>query len=386
MHHIQETTDTYPFLYYQRILIKGYISLNLPVIMAIKSTLGDGYIYLRQHLKGIRIRDFDNTLQIDPTRPARPLVARDPTRGLLLNETVTMDVRVRGRSEAMAWAYTKDDQPRIANTETYTEFLACMPLRDHSVPNFNLVTDYFGSFIDWYRIITGDVSMTGPEHWNSHVPIYSQCTMDIRAHRGRPIDEIVIDINPNGFTPLMFHTDVEPNETGTTRTQDGDLTHEQRIAHYLAIGHSLPSVHRRFADVLHLAQETKDWALVALCMYPVFEQYLDDFLTEVATRSSGFKTILERKRAKDDVIYVGQRIKWLPNALRRLGFDPSSVGSYFEDLEAANSERVQVVHCNKKPTFQEAANFTRILTNTVFLCETVLERDPPYVVAVKRLD
>lgn len=162
------------------------------------------------------------------------------------------------------------------------------------------------------------------------------------------------------------------------------VPHEQRIANYLGTGKELASVYRRFAEILHLAQETKDWALVALCMYPIFEQYLDEFMKEVAARSSDFNSYLAAKRGAEEIVYVGERIKWLPRALRSLGFEPGSVGSYFGDLEVANSERVQVVHFNKQPQFNEATNFARILTNTVLLCETALEREPPFIVPIRK--
>ena len=45
MQHICETPDVFPFLYYQRVFIKGYIALAVPVVMAIKSEVADGYAH-----------------------------------------------------------------------------------------------------------------------------------------------------------------------------------------------------------------------------------------------------------------------------------------------------------------------------------------------------
>lgn len=205
MKHIQETSEVYPFLYYQRVFIKGYIALNLPLVMAVTSDVGNGYVYIRRHMNGLRIRDLNNGFVRD-AQSAAAVVRANPLRGVQIDQTVSVDLTVKGRDGSFTWMYTKDDVPRIVNSETHTEFLACMPLKTREVPNFNLVTTYLSSFIDWYRMVTGDISMTGPDHWNSHLPVYSECLVDIRAHRGRLIDELVVDVNPRGFAPRIYFT------------------------------------------------------------------------------------------------------------------------------------------------------------------------------------
>lgn len=385
MQHIRETAEVFPFLYYQRVFIKGYIALALPLIMAVRSEIADGYIYIRRHIHGLRLRDLDNGFARLASGGAPSGLKANPIRGIEVANTVSVDLTVKGREDAFTWVYSKDDLPRIVNSETHTEFLACVPVKDRTaLPNFNLVTSYLSSFIDWYRMVTGDVSMTGADHWNSHIQIYGESLVDIRTHRHRPIDDIVIDVYPEGYVPKIFHFDVEPNETGSVNAVSDGVSHEQRIANYLASGKALPLVHRRFAEILHLAQETRDWALVVLSMYPVFEQYLGEFIKEVGERSPAFKSFVESKRKKDDIVYVGDRIKWLPNALHQLGYVPASVGAVFGELEKANQERIQVVHFNKRPSFQEAMDFARILTNTVLLCETALGNETPYVVALEK--
>jgi hypothetical protein len=234
-------------------------------------------------------------------------------------------------------------------------------------------------------MVTGDISMTGPDHWNSHVPMYSECVVDVSVYGDQTFDEIVVNIQPDRFEARMFHFDLEPNETATTRVVDDEISHEQRIAHYLATGKTVPLVHRRFAEILHLAQETKDWALVALSMFPVFEQYFDEFMRDVGARSAEFNSFLKARHEKRRPVFIGEKIRWLPNALMRLGHAPSSVDSYIVELEQANQQRVNVVHYNKQPTFDEAMDFARILTNAVLLCETALGRVSPYIVPLENL-
>jgi hypothetical protein len=356
--------------------------------MAVRSELANGYIYIRRHVRGLRIRDISNSFVRSESGGQPVGVKADPLRETDVANCVAVDVHAKGRNDTLTWLYTKDDLPRIINDETHTEFLACVPTRERvgtPIGHFNLVRSYFDRFIDWYRMVTGDISMTGPDHWNSHIPMYSECLVDISSYGDRPLDEIVVDIAPNRFEPRIFHFDVEPNETAMIQVADDEISHEQRIAHYLATGKTVPIVHRRFAEILHMAQETKDWGLVALSMFPVFEQYFDEFMREVGARSAEFKLFLDERYKKRRVPFIGEKIKWLPSALTRLGYAPSSVESYIAELEQANQHRVQVVHYNKQPTFEEAMNFARILTNAVLLCETALGHDSAYVVPLEKL-
>jgi hypothetical protein len=50
MQHIRDGADVFPFLYYQRVFIQGYIALSVPLVMAVKSEIADGYVYIRRHL------------------------------------------------------------------------------------------------------------------------------------------------------------------------------------------------------------------------------------------------------------------------------------------------------------------------------------------------
>jgi hypothetical protein len=171
------------------------------------------------------------------------------------------------------------------------------------------------------------------------------------------------------------------------------VPHEQRIGHYLASGTTVPEALRRFAEILHLAQETKDWALVALSMFPVFEQYFDGFIRDVSARSGPFKAFVDgkynknmkKKKRNKRVIFIGERIDWISTALTHLGYDPKSAETYIDELKKANEERIQVVHSNKKQTAQDAMSLARRLINTFCLCETALGNELPYVVALCKL-
>jgi len=388
MNHITAAAAEFPFLYYQRIFVKGYFAFATPSVMPIHSALADGYIYIRRRTKGLRIRDLDNAFTRDKPHGQPVGVRANPARNIEVKNYLSAEVRIKGRDESLAWLFSRDDLPRIINDETFTEFLACLPVKQSSgspIGNLNIVTAYYASFIDWYRIITGDVSMTGPEDWNSHIPIYGECLVDIRGHGDRTIDEVVLDVDPGAFSPVMFHTDVEPNETGPRSKPTGDISDEERIAHYLRTGKTLPPIHKRFADILHLAQETKDWALVALSMFPVFEQYFDGFMRAVGSRYPAFQNFMDERTPKNGIVFFGTRIRWMSEALTQLGYVASSVQQFIDDLILANEERVQVVHHDKKPLFEEGMHLARRLTNAVFLCETALGNDSPYVVAIEKM-
>lgn len=386
MEHIRETATTWPFLYYQRLFVKGYIAIAVPYVMAMTSELATGYIYIRRHTQGLQFRDLNNAFQISDAGGGPIAVRLDPLRDVL--NAVSCDVLVRGRTGKFYWLYTKDDLPRIVNSETHTEFLACVPVKrptDPLVGNFELVRTFFSRFVDWYRIVTGDVSIVGPDHWKSHIPMYSEELVDITSFGERPIDEIVAEVYPERLSPQIFHFDVDPAEVGTVNNAADGVSNEQRIAHYLAAGQTLPEVHRRIGDIVQLVQETKDWALAALAMFPVFEQYFDSFINEVGTRNASFKAWLDARRGKKRVVFIGEKIGWLPEALTALGFNPASVAPYLQDLKRANEERIQVVHYNKRPTMDESRDFAGIVTRTVVLCETALGNPSPYIVPMGRL-
>jgi hypothetical protein len=335
----------------------------------------------------LRIRDLSNAFIRNVSGGAPIGVKESPARDLA--NSVSADVMARGRNDPFTWVYTKDDLPRIVNEETYTEFLACAPVKRSEgspIGNFNLVSSYFSNFIDWYRLVTGDISITGPGHWNAQIPMHYDCLVDIRSKTGCPIDEIVQEIDPLHFNPLMFHVDLEPNETGSVNATSGGISHEQRIANSLAAGKTVSVVHKRFADILHLAQETKDWALVALAMFPVFEQFFDEYIKEVCARNSAFDSFVTKKRGRRNVVYIGERIGWIADTLTYLGFDAASGKPYFRELKEANEQRVQVVHFNKRPTFEEAMFLARVLTNAVLLFETALGRETAYLVPLAKLD
>jgi hypothetical protein len=375
MKHITGTAQDFPYLYYQRIFVKGYFALAVPSLMPVHSELVDGYIYIRRRTKGLRVRDLENAF-------TRPVLQGE------VKNCVSAEVRVKGREESLTWLYTRDDLPRIINDETFTEFLVCVPAKANSglpVGDMRIISEYYTNFVDWYRIVTGDISMTGPDHWNSHVPMYGECLINISNYGTRTIDEIVIDVDPAPFSPVMFHADVEPNEMGSVNKPSGGLANEERIAHFLRDGKVVPVVHKRFADILHLAQETRDWALVALSMFPVFEQYFDGFMRKVGARSSAFQKFMDERTPKSGFVFFGKRIGWMNEALTQLGYDAGSVQGFIDDLSLANEERVQVVHYNKKPSFEESMHLARRLTNAVFLCETALGNDSAYVVAIKAI-
>ena len=388
MQHIQETAAVFPFLYYQRIFVKGYVVLGIPAVFAVTSDIAKGYIYLRRRTQGLRIRDLSNAFIRDASG-GQPIGLRDkPDRDLA--KSISADVMARGRDAPLTWLYTKDDLPRIINEETFTEFLACVPVRHAQEPpvgDFSLVSTYFSNFIDWYRFITGDLSITGPQHWNSHIPMHSECLVDIRQTSGQLIDEVVLQVDPPHFAPRMFHIDLEPNETATANPLSDGVMHEQRIANFLAEGKKVPIVHRRLADILHLTQETKDWGLVALSMFPVFEQYLDGYFEQVCARNSAFKNFMTKERRGRKIIYIGERVKWIPVSLTHLGFDAAAAQSFYEQTVWANEERVRVVHYNKQPTFEEAMNLARVVTNAILMFETALGQETAYAVRlVKRRD
>lgn len=385
MQHIQETAAVFPYLYYQRLFVKGYLVVEVPSVFAVTSDVTKGYVYIRRRTKGLRIRDLNNGF-IRSVSHGQPIGVREsPVRDLA--NSISAEARAYGRDEPLTWVFTKGDLPRIVNDETYTEFLACAPVRDRRDPligNFNLVSTYFNNFIDWYRLITGDISITPPGHWNSHIPMHSECVVDIRSRGSQPIDEVILDIDPSGFQPGMFHVDLERNEAGSANAASGGFSNEQRIANFLATGKTVPLVHKRFAEILHLAQETRDWALVALSMFPVFEQFFDKYIEEVSAQSATFAAFAKNERRNRKIVYIGERLTWIPHTLVHLGFDAAAAEPYFVELKQANEERVQVVHFNKQPAFQDATNLARILTNAVFLFEAALGRETAYRVPLIR--
>jgi hypothetical protein len=388
MDHITDTAQIFPFLYYQRIFVKGYLAFAVPAVMPVRSALVDGYIYIRRRTRGLRIRDLENAFTRDDSHGPPTGVINNPVRNIEAKNCISAQVNIWGRDEPFTWLYSRDDLPRIVNDETFTEFLACVPVRHSSgapVGDLNIITTYYASFIDWYRIVTGDISMVGPDHWNSHIPMYGECLVDIRGTGDKKIDEVVLDVDPTSFSPIMFHADVEPNEKGSVNKPVGGISNEERIAHYLRRGLAVPLVHKRLADILHLAQETRDWALVALSMFPVFEQYFDEFMLTVGSRYPAFQNFMDERTPKSGIVFFGKRIGWMNEALTQLGYSASSVKQYIDDLSVANEERVQVVHYAKTPSFEDSMLLARRLSNAVFLCETVLGNDSPYVVVIEKI-
>jgi len=161
MQHIRKTVKDFKFLYYQRHLVKGCFAVPTPTIFAIKSPIGDGYVYLRQQIEALQIRDFDNAFERSVAHGNAPIgVKKVPVRGI--PDGISMELGLHGRSESQTWVMTKDNLPRIANEETFTEFLACIPLRtrdDPIVGKYNLISDYYERFIDIYRLISGDAAV-----------------------------------------------------------------------------------------------------------------------------------------------------------------------------------------------------------------------------------
>jgi hypothetical protein len=150
MTHVEGTALDFPFLYYQRAFIKGYVALDLPAVFCIKSDFPNGYIYLRRHIKGLRIRDLDNGF-VRLTASGQPNAVRaNPVRNIDIANCTAADVSVKGRKERMTWLYTKDDLPRIINDETHSEFIACIPVKNSIEPpvgSFNLIASYLDRFV-----------------------------------------------------------------------------------------------------------------------------------------------------------------------------------------------------------------------------------------------
>jgi hypothetical protein len=119
-------------------------------------------------------------------------------------------------------------------------------------------------------------------------------------------------------------------------------------------------------------------------MFPVFEQFFDEYLKEACARSAAFAAWVAKKRGGRRVIHIGERLGWIADSLTYLGFDSASGEPFFRELKDANEERVQVVHFNKKPTFEEAMKLARIVTNAVFLFEAALGRETAYGVPLVR--
>jgi len=120
-------------------------------------------------------------------------------------------------------------------------------------------------------------------------------------------------------------------------------------------------------------------------MFPVFEQYFDGFMRAVGSRYPAFQNFMDERTPKNGIVFFGTRIRWMSEALTQLGYVASSVQQFIDDLILANEERVQVVHHDKKPLFEEGMHLARRLTNAVFLCETALGNDSPYVVAIEKM-
>jgi hypothetical protein len=175
------------------------------------------------------------------------------------------------------------------------------------------------------------------------------------------------------------------NEIGLQKKASPDQSHEARIGHYLSSGFQVAPAFRRIAEILNLAQTTRDWTLVPLAMMPVFEQYLEEFMRSVSAQNSTFKNFVAKQSEKKRMIFVSDKIEWISVALKALGWDPASADSFISELRAANKERVQVVHYNKQSTFQESTRICAAIMNNVILLETALGREVAYAAPLKRL-
>ena len=390
MKHIQKTVKDFKFLYYQRHLIKGYFALPTPTVFAIKSPVGDGYVYLRQRIDALQIRDFDNGFLRSVGHGNAPIGVREvPVRGI--PEGFSLEAQLRGREETQTWVLTKGDLPRIVNEETYTEFLACIPLKsrdDPVVKNYALISDYYERFIDIYRLVSGDSAVMHFESGLSFTPFTGEAMVEIADHVTQTFDEIIIEHHPKDFNHRMFQCDFHFTETGSTHSYFDENEREWRVGHYLAAGLDVDPFHRRIADLIGVTQEARDHTLLVLAAFPVFETFLNSYIGEVRKRVSDFDAFVTRKEQKlgSNFVQIGTRLKWPPTAIQMLGFETSSVEDYFRAINEANELRREVVHEGKTVKAEEAGEFIHKLTMCVSLCETSLGRAQVFASPLRRAD
>jgi len=377
MKHIRKTVKDFKYLYYQRYLIKGYFALHTPTIFAIKSPVRDGYAYLRQRIDALQIRDFDNRFQRAPSSGVPVGVAKEPIRGIA--DALSLNIKLHGREEVQTWVLTKGDFPRIINEETFTEFLACIPIKNRDDPiigDYSLIRDYYERFIDVYRLVSGDATLSHFDAGLSFIPFIGEATVEIEDHATETFDEIVQNYSPKNFTHNMYQLDVDSSEAGSVNAYFDEMSRAERVGHYLATGLEVDPFYRRIADVIGVAQQVRDHTLVVLMAFPVFETFYDNYLAVVRRKVPGFKKFMDKKEKKmrGSFVPIGTRLKWLPTAICMLGFDSEPVGKYFAAIEEANELRKEVVHHGRQVDAQEAREFIQKLTMCVLLCETSLGR------------
>jgi hypothetical protein len=390
MKHIQKTVKDFKFLYYQRHLIKGYFALPTPTIFAVKSPIGDGYVYLRQRINALQIRDFDNGFLRSVSHGNAPIGVRAvPVRGI--PDGISMELALRDRDYTQTWVMTKDDLPRIVNEETYTEFLACIPIKtrdDPIVGKYQLISDYYERFIDVYRLVSGDAAVAHFESGLSFMPFTGEEIVEIEDHVTETFDEIVVNYYPKDFAHNVFQVDVHYTETGSVNAYHDEMERAERIGHFLATGLEVDPFHRRLADLIGVAQQARDHTLLVLSAFPVFETFYSAYLDEVRARAPEFDAFVHRKEQKANArfIQIGTRLEWLPTAISMLGFDASSVGGYYSAIMEANELRRATVHDGKQVGAEEAAQFIQKLTMCVNLCDTSLGRAEVFVSPLKLPD
>lgn len=367
----------FKFLYYQRQLVKGFFALPTPTIFAVRSPVGDGYIYLRKRIDTLRIRDFDNGFLRSVDTGAPIGVRKVPVRGI--GDGLSVEAQLHGRPGTQTWVFTKEDLPRLVNEETFTEFIACIPLKtreDPIVGKYTLISDYYERFIDVYRLISGDAAVAHFDSGLSFMPFTGEAMVEVAEHVTETFDEIVVNYYPRNFDHRMFQLDVDYTESGSVNAYHDEMQRAERVGHYLATGLEVNAFHRRVSDLMAVAQQARDHTLLALSAFPVFETYYNGYIAEVRRVVPEFNAFVSRKekRAGDNPIHIGTKLEWLPAALSALGFDTSSVEEYFRGIAEANRLRQETVHEGKRINAEEAGRFLHRLTMCVNLCETSLGR------------
>ncbi|TWB15534.1 hypothetical protein FBZ89_114128 [Nitrospirillum amazonense] len=388
MTHIRQTVKEFKFLYYQRYLAKGFFNFIAPSIVAVKSPVRDGYIYIRQYINVLQVRDFDNGFIFDGQNGAPIGVKNSLVDGI--PESISAKIKILGRSDDQTWSFTKGDFPKIINDETFTEFIVCVPVKDLSdkiIGDYSLISDYYSRFIDIYRMVSGDSSVIRFGEGAAFVPFTGEAVVEIASHVTESIDEIVASYYPRNFTNNMFQFDAHQAEIGSVNQYHNEIERAKVVAHFLATGLDVPPFHRRISDIINISQKARDYTLLALAAFPVFETFYDSYIKEVRTVSKEFNVFVCGKERKSNggFIMIGERIKWLPVAIKMLGFDTSILGLYFRKIEEINKIRGDIVHNGRELGVDESNKFIQWLTMCVVLCETSIGKATVYAVPLKRL-
>jgi hypothetical protein len=379
----------FKYLYYQRHLVRGHFALPIPTIFAIKSPVGDGYVYLRRRISALQIRDFDNGFVRSISNNSPIGVKNVPVRGIA--DGVSMDARPHGRDEAQTWVFTKGDLPRLINEETFTEFLACIPLKDRNDPivgTYRLIADYYERFIDVYRTVSGDAAVAHFASGRSFVPFTGETMIEIADHVTQTFDEIVVNCDPKNFDHRMLQMDTHYTEKGSANPYQDETGRAELIGHHLASGLKVNLFHKRIADLMGTTQEVRDPTLLVLAAFPVFETFYNGYIAEVRNAVPKFNELIEKKerKARSNFIQIGTKITWLPTAISALGFEASSVSDYYIAIEKANDLRKAVVHDGRQVRADEAAMFIHQLTMCVILCDASLGKAGIYTAPLRRSD